>query len=375
MKYRAIYRPLSLSLIIVLVFLPGNAQRKITKPGKSAKPDNIILLIGDGMGVTQLYSGFTLNHGQLNLNKFNSIGFSLTYSAYNYITDSGAGATAISTGNKTYNGAIGVNTDTIPCKTILEYAEEKGLATGLVSTSSITHATPASFIAHEMSRDDYENIAADFLQTDIDVFIGGGRNNFTARKDKRNLANELRNKGYQVVYSMDSIAGITQGKLAGLNVPEHNPGFIEGRGEMLPLAATTAINILSNNKKGFFLMIEGSHIDWGAHAGNGLYVANEVVDFDRAIGKALEFAEKDGKTLVIVTADHETGGMAITDGNYEAGTVTAKFSTINHTGLMVPVFAWGPGAELFQGIQENTDIFKKMMYLLGLTPPTPDQSE
>lgn len=365
----------SLRLFIVLLLLAftypaGIAQKSITKPIRVKKPDNIILFIGDGMGVAQVYSGFTKNQGQLNLMRFRSIGFSLTYSASDYITDSGAGGTAISTGNKTYNGAIGVDRAGVPCKTILEFAEEKGLSTGLVSTSSITHATPASFIAHEKFRDDYEAIAADFLDTDIDVFIGGGRNNFTTRKDKRDLAKELRDKGYQVIYSMDSVAGIQQGKLAGLVAPEHNPSALQGRGDMLPRASATAINILSKNRKGFFLMVEGSQIDWGAHANNTDLVAAEMIDLDNAVGKAMEFAEKDRNTLVIVTADHETGGMVILDGDYQKGTVTGKFGTTDHTGIMVPVFAWGPGAELFQGIQENTDIFKKMMLLLELNPET-----
>jgi alkaline phosphatase len=375
MKFSGFFRSLSVLLLTVLGILPGTAQEKGSETVKTKKPTNIILLIGDGMGVTQVYSGFTVNHGQLNLMNFKSLGYSLTYSASDYITDSGAGGTALSTGNKTYNGAIGVNKDSIPCKTILEYAEEKGLSTGLVSTSAITHATPASFIAHQKFRDDYEAIAADFLKTDIDVFIGGGRNNFTTRKDKRNLVNELRAKGYQVIFSMDSIVSTKQGKLAGLNVPMHNPSMIEGRGDMLPLASATAINILSNNKKGFFLMIEGSQIDWGGHANNGEYVAREMIDFDKAVGKALEFAEKDRNTLVIVTADHETGGMSITDGNYEKGLITTKFATTDHTGIMVPVFAWGPGAEFFQGIQENTAIFDKMMGLLRLNPETTVQKK
>ena len=151
-------------------------------------PKNIILIIGDGMGVAQIQAGLTANYGKLNLLQFTSIGFSKTHPASDYITDSGAGATAMSTGHKTYNGAIGVGIDSVPVNSILEYAEEKGLSTGLVSTSAITHATPASFIAHNVSRDDYEAIAADFLKTDIDVFIGGGRDNFTKRKDQRNLA-------------------------------------------------------------------------------------------------------------------------------------------------------------------------------------------
>ncbi len=370
MKFSRSLRLFTVILVFAGITSFGIAQTSIAKPLRIKKPDNIILLIGDGMGVTQVYAGLTMNRGQLNLMKFKSVGFSKTYSASGYITDSGAGGTAISAGKKTYNGAIGVNNDSVPCKTILEYAEDKGLSTGLVSTSAITHATPASFIAHEKSRDDYEAIAADFLDTDIDVFIGGGRNNFTVRKDKRNLVKELRNKGYQVVFSMDSIVNIKQGKLAGLNVPNHNPAKLDGRGDMLPLASATAINILSNNKKGFFLMIEGSQIDWGAHANNGDYVATEMIDFDKAIGKALEFAENDRNTLVIVTADHETGGMAILNGDYKKGTVMAKFGTTDHTGVMVPVFAWGPGAELFQGIQENTDIFEKMMLLLELNPET-----
>ena len=204
-----IYRRLPVYALMMLLFATSvNAQKK------NERPTNIILMIGDGMGVAQVYSGYTANKGQLNLFRCNSVGFSKTYSASDYITDSGAGATAISTGHKTYNGAIGVDKDTVYAKTILEYAEDKGLATGLVSTSAITHATPASFIAHQADRDNYEAIAADFLKTDIDVFIGGGSNNFAVRKDKRDLVKELRQKGYQVVFSMDSIINIKKGKLA-----------------------------------------------------------------------------------------------------------------------------------------------------------------
>ena len=115
-------------------------------------------------------------------------------------------------------------------------------------------------------------------------------------------------------------------------------------------------------------MVEGSQIDWGAHGNNTEFVAMEMIDFDQAIGTALEFAREKGNTLVIVTADHETGGMAITNGSFDTGEVSAIFATTNHTGLMVPVFAYGPGAELFQGIQENTDIFNNMMNLFGFNP-------
>ena len=334
--------------------------------GKSGKPKNIILMIGDGMGVAQVYAGYTHNHAQLNLFQFKSIGFSKTYSTSGYITDSGAGGTAIATGHKTYNGAIGVDMDTIPQKSILEIAEEKGLSTGLVSTSAITHATPASFIAHQASRDNYEAIAADFLNTDIDVFIGGGSMNFSKRADKRDLLQELRAKGYQVVFSLDSIRNISSGKLAGFTSSMHNKSILAGRGDELPAGTQTAINILDNNKKGFFLMVEGSMIDWGGHANNADYIVTEMVDFDIAIGKALAFAKQDGHTLVIVTADHETGGMSLVGGDFVKGTVAGNFGTTDHTGVMVPVFAYGPGAELFQGVQENTDLFYKMVSLLRL---------
>lgn len=328
-------------------------------------PKNIILLIGDGMGLAQVYSGMTANGGQLFLQNFKYIGFSKTYSADNYVTDSAAGGTALSCGVKTNNGAIGVDVNNQPVANIREMAEKKGLKTGLVSTSAITHATPASFIAHQNSRSSYEGIAADFLKTNIDVFIGGGIKNFEARKDSRNLSQELKEKGYQVLYDIKQISQVKSGKLAGLTAPEHNPGMPE-RGEMLVPATETAINLLSQNRKGFFLMVEGSQIDFLAHNQATPGVVLEMLDFDRAVGAALRFAAGNKETLVIVTADHETGGMTINNGNYQTGKVTARYTSTDHTGIAVPVFAFGPGADQFTGFMENTDIAKKMMRLLGL---------
>lgn len=335
-----------------------------TQKFKAKKPKRIIMMIGDGMGVSEVFAGLSANGGHLFLDNFKNVGFSKTQSADNYITDSAAGGTALSSGIKTYNGAIGVNTDTIAVKTILEMAEEKGLATGLVSTSAITHATPASYIAHRGSRNSYEDIASDFLNTDIDVFIGGGYKHFTERADKRDLTKELQAKGYQVLRNMDDIARVKSGKLAGLTADEHNDVFPE-REMNLPLSTQTALNILDQNKKGFFIMIEGSQIDWGGHQNNTSYIVNEMLDFDRAIGKALEFAAEDGKTLIIVTADHETGGLALAGGDMKSGMVKGAFTSGDHTAVMVPVFAYGPGSENFTGIMENTDIAKKIMKLMG----------
>lgn len=334
---------------------PDNSKKK--------KPTNVIFIISDGMGFSQIHAAYTANRGSLFLENFKHVGLAKTNSLKNYITDSAAGGTALATGQKTLNGAISVDENKKPIKTILEKASDKGLATGLVSTSSITHATPASFIAHQPSRNMYEEIAADFLKTDIDVFIGGGYKNFTERKDGRNLVNELKEKGYTVEQDINKIKNTNATKLVGLTAKEHN-GRIKERGDMLPVATNSAINVLSNNKKGFFLMVEASQIDWGGHAGNTIYIVEEMLDFDRTVGVALEFASKNKETLVVVTADHETGGMVVLDGDYEKGVVKGEYTTGGHTGMMVPVMAFGPGAENFTGIMDNTDINKRIDQLL-----------
>jgi alkaline phosphatase len=340
----------------------------IAKRISNKKPKNIIFMIGDGMGVAQIYAAMTANKGKLNFELCPVVGFHKTYSAEDYITDSAAGATAFSIGKKTYNAAIGVDKDSVAQKTILEIAEEKGLSTGLVATSSITHATPASFIAHQKHRKMHEEIAADFLKTDVDIFIGGGKQFFANRKsDSRNLLDELQKKGYSIfTNTLDEVIKSNKTKIAALLADDGMPKFSEGRGDMLLLSSRKAIEVLDENKKGFFLMIEGSQIDWAGHDNNLQYLVEETLDFDKVIGEVLEFAAKDGETLVIITADHETGGLTLVGGNLEKGKIEARYSTDYHTGVMVPVFAFGAGAENFSGIYENTAIYDKMMKLLSL---------
>lgn len=352
-------------LLACLTFVAATGQEVQNDPPKAK---NIILLIGDGMGVAQIYAAMTANNGHLNLERFNHTGFSKTYSADDYVTDSGAGGTALSTGHKTYDHAIGVDQDTIPRPTILEIAEKNGKATGLIATSEITHATPASFIAHVPNRNDYEGIAAFFLDTDIDVFIGGGYKYFAERKDSRDLIQELEHKNYAVCRSMNDLASVNSGKIAGLVYEDKPPRVSKGRDDMLYNAVQKAIQVLDQSKNGFFLMIEGSQIDWGAHKNNTDYVVEELLDFDKVVGFVLDYAEKQGNTLVIVTADHETGGMTVHDGNFDTGEVKAKYTSLGHTGVMVPVFAEGPGEALFGGIYENTAIFDKMMTIFDFEP-------
>jgi alkaline phosphatase len=317
----------------------------------------IILMVGDGMGVAQIYAGLTANKGSLNLEKFKCIGFSKTNSANRYITESAAGATAFSIGQKTNNGAIGVDATGNPMPTILEIAAKNGLATGVVVTTDITDATPAAFIAHQPSRKLHQEIAADFLRSDVDIFIGAGVEHFSNRKDGRDLTAELKTKGFQVLDNVEDITKVKKGKLAGFIKEER----VAERGDQLARTAKTAIDILGQNKKGFFLMIEGSKIDDGGHDNNQQYMIEEMLDFDRTIGEVLAYAEKDGETLVIVTADHETGGLTLVGGDLKTGGVEAKFSTDDHTSVMVPVFAYGPGAEAFMGIYHNNTIFDKLM--------------
>jgi len=328
---------------------------------ETKKAKNIILLIGDGMGSSQIYAGMVANKGKLYLEYFPSVGFIKTHSANDLITDSAAGATAFATGNKTNNGMIGVTPDNQPMVTILEMAEEKGLSTGLVATSTITHATPACFISHEFSRHYYEQIAADFVRNGIDVFIGGGRSHFSNRLDRLNLLDILKENNYTLIDTLIDLDVIHGDKIAGLLWYNSPPSIMDGRGDMLPLASTKAINVLSKNSNGFFLMVEGSQIDWGNHQNNILYQTEEMLDFDKVIGRILEFAATDRETLVIVTSDHETGGLAISGGNIKKGIVHADYTTNGHTADLIPVFAYGPSAELFQGIFDNTEIFHKMI--------------
>jgi alkaline phosphatase len=352
------------SLLLLIIF--GASLTSCSSSGKLAENDtpeirNVILMIGDGMGLPDVYAAMTVSDKPLNIERCKITGLQKTFSSDNYITDSGAAGTALATGTKTKNGAIGVDSQGNHVRSILEMAEENGLATGLVSTSSVTHATPASFIAHQASRGSYEDIAMDFLKTDIDVFIGGGYDHFAKRKDKLNLIDSLKFRGYEVDTSMIQVLNSGSMKLAGLTAPVHNPYRLKGRGDMLPASSGKAIEILNKNPKGFFLMIEGSQIDWAAHENVADTVVDETLDFDEAVGVALDFARKDGHTLVVITADHETGGVTITGGDREKHTVKLSFSTKDHTAVMVPVYAFGPGAEKFTGIYDNTELFKKLL--------------
>ena len=323
-------------------------------------PKNIILMIGDGMGTSQLYSAYIANKGHLSVERCKYSGFALTYCTDSLITDSGASGTALATGFKTNRKMIGMTPDGQARKSILKYAEQNNKATGIVVACNLTHATPAAFVANNIARYNYDEIAYDYLKTDIDVFIGGGLDNFIKRKDSLNLVDSLLARNYQMIYSIGELNATSSDKIAGILYDNHPPLYDEGRGDMLKIGSLKAVDILKKNNNGFFMMIEGSQIDWAAHDNDSKNLISEVVDFDNTVAAMLDFAEKDGKTLVIITADHETGGFAIIDGDLKTGSVKGAFTHDDHSAVMVPVFAFGPGAEAFSGIMDNTDIFKKM---------------
>ncbi|MDT8401570.1 MAG: alkaline phosphatase [Bacteroidales bacterium] len=336
----------------------GQFNKTISTEGRAK---NVILLIGDGMGITQVSGAMTVSGDKLNMTTTKHIGFAKTQSYDNYVTDSAAGGTAIASGKKTRNGMLGMSPDSTNVEPITEFLRRKEkMSYGMVSTSAVTHATPASFVAHNIDRNNYEDIALDYVRNQPDVFIGGGKSHFINRRDQRDLVKVLENDGYEVVFNMEDLKQVKGDKVAGLLADVHMPRYSDGRDYMLAEATSVAIEVLSRNENGFFLMVEGSQIDWGGHDNDPRYALEETYDFDLAVGVALQFAAQDENTLVIVTADHETGGMALPGGDLEDRSVIADFTTNGHTGVVVPVFSFGPGAENFTGFFDNTEYYGKI---------------
>ena len=316
-------------------------------------------MIGDGMGTAQVYSLILTSQEKTAFERFPYSGFSITKSASNEITDSAAGGTAIAIGKKTTNKMVGMSPDSIPVPSMLELFAEQGKKTGVVVTCSVTHATPADFIAHNIYRDNNEEIALEISEKEgLDVLFGGGRKYFTERKDSIDLLNKMWEKGWNIYDSLPQIED-NNARTMVLAARKHLPEAPK-RGDFLPKATAKAIEML-DNENGFFLMVEGSQIDFACHDNDSTTLVEEMIDFNNAINAVLDYAEKDGNTLVVVTADHETGGLTIIDPEGKYTRTDFKFSTPSHSAVFVPVFAFGPGAENFSGIMDNTEIISKIM--------------
>lgn len=331
-------------------------------PVRKGKIKNVIVMIGDGMGLEQVSCGWVLNGGHLNLDNFPVTGFSRTYATDRLVTDSCAGGSAIATGVKTRYGYMGVDPDGNPVPSLLRLAQQKGKKTGIAVTCRINDATPLDFVGASLDRDDEQVNAAQYVDSGVDFLTGGGIQFWRNRDDGRDLVREMTDRGYTFVDNDEDLLKVREGKVLGLFAPlEMEPAL--DRGPILEDCAMKAIELL-DNKRGFFLMIEGSSIDDWCHRQKVGYMAEELFDFDRTIGKVLKWAEKDGHTLVIVTADHATGGLTLLGGSLEDRNVKVHFSTKGHNGILVPVYAYGPHADEFSGIYENEEIFRKIRALM-----------
>jgi alkaline phosphatase len=357
-----------IQLFTVLIFISGNIvsqDHSETKPHN--QPRNVILMIGDGMGLSQVSLLYYNMEEEPVFSEFSHIGLARTSSGDAPVTQSPAAATALSSGYKTYNMAVGVDMDTVPRENIVEILSKQGYMTGVIATSHITDATPAGFYAHQPDRYMQWEIAQNLVRSDIDFFAGGGLKYFFDTTgvnyfEKNNIEVNTR--------SLKRIKNFEPGDRFGyLLAMDRMPTMLEGRKDFLKKASSIGIEFLSSGEEGFFLMIEGSQIDWAGHGNQVEYMIAETKDFEQAVRSVMEYAKEDGETLVIVTADHETGGFtlgAAGQNGYDAdySIIQPTFATTNHSAALVPVFAYGPGSENFIGVYENTEIFHKLKALL-----------
>jgi alkaline phosphatase len=400
-------------LSAVLMFWGVLVSCTMITPQASAQapPTRLILIIADGAGASYwTAAAFASEH--LAVERFPVSGLVDTRASNDKVTDSAAAGTALSSGVRTFNGAIGIDPDSNAVTTVLEVAKSRGLATGLVATSSITHATPASFATHVPDRYMEFEIARQIVGAEVDVILAGGRRFFDplVRPDSIDLLSIIKER-YPYVETDAELAMLRTDDLtdlAGLFADGDMPPAPE-RVPSLPAMTRSALEVLDHDPEGFFLMVEGSQPDWRGHDRDPLpAIEAEMLDLDRAVGVALEYQEKNPETLIVVTADHETGGLAIqqmgsrrvltlaaatvdstvarlaearrlvegelsemTDsiaGNLveisallrrrartieDSSTLVARYTTGSHTAQMVPLFASGPGAEVFGGLKEN----------------------
>ncbi len=343
-------------------FISCNQKEKVKEPQKAV---NVIYMIGDGMALPQVYATMLATGEDLAFSQFPYTGVVDTRSKSNTITDSAAGGTALACDERTKNGMVGMNADSIPIPTVLDELAEQGKSTGIVVTCYAGHATPADFFAKVPKRSMYEEIAVQMAESDkLNVMIGGGRKHFINRSDSLNLIERMENELGWKVY--DTLADIDTDcmKYAVLAADGHLPKYPE-RGEFLPDGVRTALKTLEKDEDGFFLMVEGSQIDFACHAHDSVNMVDETVDFSNAVQVALDYAKEHGNTLVVVTADHETGGLTMIDRQGKYTNVSFDYSTGSHTCLPVMVYAYGPGAEQFTGWMQNNELKAKIMKACG----------
>ncbi|MCP4448212.1 MAG: hypothetical protein GY811_23170 [Myxococcales bacterium] len=319
-------------------------------------PPKIILLIGDGMGEGQLAAASYYKAGSLEaLSLFNlPIRGTISTASPSGITDSAASATAMATGEVTWNGRVGIGLQGQPVQNLVELAKEYGLATGIVTTTRLAHATPASFTAHVASRGQYQDIAANMAGLRPDVMLGGGLADFEDRGDNRNLVSELSGGGYHVVRSATELANAEaedSPKLLGLFANDHLTYRVDRTDDDdLPLLkdmSLAALERLDMDPQGFFLMVEGGRIDHASHANNVSRAIGETLGFDETVAAVMQWAEGRDDVTILVTADHETGGLKVLEPSAVGETPQVSWKWGSHTNASVQIFGQGPGTSVF----------------------------
>ena len=328
----------------------------VEEPSRDNEVRNVIIMIGDGMGLEQVSCAWVVNHGKLNLDNFPHTGLSRTWCTNKLITDSGAGGTALSSGVKTAYSHVGTAPDSTDIPSVLVKARQLGKKTGVVVTCHFADATPCDFCCHNEYRYNQDDLIADYVDCGVDYLAGGGLDWFTVnRKDGRDITKEMAAAGYHVALTEEELMA-AELPVIGILAPDNLPVAME-RGDLYRHSVARGLDILSRESgdKGFVMMLEGSCIDDWRHGNDIGKAMEELLDFDRTIGDVLQWAAADGHTLVVVTADHNTGCLTLQDGNLEEGTIGVAFGSESHNGIAVPVYAWGPGSDVFTGIKENDE--------------------
>ncbi|MBR4233186.1 MAG: alkaline phosphatase [Bacteroidales bacterium] len=328
----------------------------VTMPPVDNEVRNVILMIGDGMGLEQVSCAWVVNKGKLNFDLFPQVGLSRTWCTDALITDSGAGGTALAAGQKTAMNHVGTAADTTDLPSVLVKAKQLGKKTGIAVTCHFADATPCDFACHNEYRYNQEDLIADYLECGVDYLSGGGLDWFTTKRtDGRDITVELADAGYHVALTEEALM-VAPLPAFGILSPDNLP-VAQERGDLFRNTVTHGLDILSRESgdKGFVMMIEGSCIDDWLHGNDIGRAMEELLDFDRTIGDVLEWAAADGHTLVVVTADHATGCLTLQDGDLAEGRIGVFFASESHNGIAVPVYAWGPGSDKFTGIRENDE--------------------
>ena len=335
--------------IVMSLLLLGIGSMWAKKPENTGLQEvrNVIFLIGDGMGLNQICTLDSPN----NFERAQATGFSKTASYDHKVTDSAARGTAMACGIKTRNRHIGLDKDSLPVPSLLAEMHDRKFATGIVVSCMIDHATPASFYAHQPNRHMSAEIIGDLYRSSLDYFAAGGR--------KIVSSDSLTDKGFVVCNSLEASANARQGRVAVLLADEALPPASQ-RGDIMQQAVKDALRFLSNQPQGFGLMVEGSQIDWTCHDNNGDELRAEMADFNEIVGICMDYCDQHPGTLLIVTADHETGATTLIGEDK-----TPTFASKKHTGVWVPVFAYGTNAGQFAKVQENSSFKEAILRMLA----------